>query len=91
MTIYVTQGETPLHKAARHGHASVLLHLLSHAKQKITCDTRKQTPLDVAVKQDNDDVAMAIAGHPRYIKCKLCFCISKDSNTMNATLSAAEK
>ena len=64
---HVTQGETALLSVARHGHATVLLHLLSNAQQKVIHNKNKQTPLDVAVKQDNDEIAMVIAGHPRWV------------------------
>lgn len=63
----LSKQNTALNLASFEGHDEIVVNLLSLKDQEILMNNCNQNLLDIAMKEEKKDVAMAIAEHARYI------------------------
>lgn len=67
LKVILSKQNTALNLASFEGHDEIVLYLLSLKDQEILMNGYNQNLLDIALKEEKRDVAMAIAEHTRYI------------------------
>ena len=67
---------TPLHIACRYNRVDVVRFLLDKGADVTARNARNMTCLDIAIEWEYEDVAKALARHPRLVKCFDCLVIN---------------